>query len=182
MLREYPEEPWRSFLNGLDGALGEPVALHCIGGFAAVQAYGLQRATADIDVLTAIPFASSSRLIELAGKQSALRKKYGVYLDMAPVVTAPLHYEERLAQLYAGCWEKLMLCALEAHDLALTKLEPNYERDRSDVAYLASAGYLDAAELRRRYVEEVRPYMTGRVNCHDQTLELWIEAYFQEGI
>ena len=38
----------------------------------------------------------------------------------------------------------LRLFALEAHDLALSKLERNMERDRDDVQQLACAGYLRA--------------------------------------
>lgn len=46
-----PVEPWLSYLNALDAALGEVTELHCVGGFAVVHAYGLERATADIDVI-----------------------------------------------------------------------------------------------------------------------------------
>lgn len=45
-----PAEPWRSFLDDLSSGLDEPTELHCIGGFAVVQAYELARATVDIDV------------------------------------------------------------------------------------------------------------------------------------
>jgi len=72
------------------------------------------------------------------------------------------------------------LLALEAHDLALTKLERNFERDRTDVEHLARRGHLKAATLRRRYVEELRPYLIGRESWHDQTLDLWIKAYFPD--
>lgn len=41
MPRDVPVEPWLSFLSELDAALGEPICLHCMGGFAFVQAYGL---------------------------------------------------------------------------------------------------------------------------------------------
>lgn len=73
MPREALPEPWLSFLRDLDQALtrddGErPTELHCVGGFAVVQAYGIQRATADIDVVGVAPYGSGRRLIELAGK------------------------------------------------------------------------------------------------------------------
>jgi hypothetical protein len=71
----------------------------------------------------------------------------------------------------------LHLFVLEAHDLALTKLERNFERDRADVEHLARSGYLNAATLRARYFDEFRPYTIGPERWHDQTLKLWIEAY-----
>ena len=73
---------------------------------------------------------------------------------------------------------RLRLFALEAHDLALTKLERNFERDRADIEHLARSGYLNASILRERYIAELRPYVIGRQSWHDQTLDLWIESYF----
>ena len=180
MRRDTPAETWLSFLNDLDGALEETTELHCMGGFAVVQAYGLERATADIDVLCAVPTSSSSRLVEVAGKESKLRRKHGIYLDVVTVATSPVDYASRLVPLYPGQWKRLRLLALEAHDLALTKLERNFERDRTDVEHLARRGHLKAATLRRRYVEELRPYLIGRESWRDQTLDLWIKAYFPD--
>lgn len=69
---------------------------------------------------------------------------------------------------------------LEAHDLALTKLERNLDRDRGDVQHLARSGYLKGSILQDRYNEEMRPYVIGRVSWHDQTLRLWIEAFLND--
>jgi len=60
-------------------------------------------------------------------------------------------------------------------DLALSKLERNGERDRDDVLCLARAGFLDARILKTRYEEELRPYLTGNVDWHDKTAQLWLE-------
>ena len=179
MRPELPAEPWRSFLMDLDQQIEEVIDLHCMGGFAVVQAYGLARATADIDVLSAVPYGSGTRLIEIAGKQSLLRRKHGIYLDMVTVASFPENYQTRLIPLFPGQWDRLRLFALEAHDLALTKLERNIDRDRSDVEHLARSGYLRAATLRQRYIEEMQPYVVGRQSWHDQTLEMWIEAFFE---
>lgn len=181
MRPDLPEEPWRSFLKDLDRRMDEVTDLHCMGGFAIVHAYGLERTTADIDILSAAPHGSSARLIEVAGKESSLRRRHGVYLDMVTVASFPESYQTRLKPLYPGQWDRLRLFALEAHDLALTKLERNLDRDRSDVEHLARSGYLQAATLRQRYVEEMQPYVVGRESWHDQTLEMWIEAFFTGG-
>lgn len=166
MSHDPPSEPWRKSES------------HCLGGFAVVHAYGLVRATADIELPSVVPRSTRSRLLELAGKESALRQKHGIYLDTVSVATPPENYASRLKPLYSGAWPKLSLFALEAHDLARTKLERNFERDRADVAHLARAGHLQAETLRQRYSQEVRPYVIGRESWHDQTLELWLEAYF----
>ena len=86
-------------------------------------------------------------LTSLAGKGSPLHRKHGLYLD-----------------------------ALEAHDLALAKLERNLERDRYDVQQLARAGFLSPEILRARYSDELRPYLLARHEWHDQTLEMWIQS------
>ena len=39
--------------------------------------------------------------------------------------------------MFAGTFQNLHLMALDPYDLALTKLERNFERDRNDVRYLA---------------------------------------------
>ena len=56
---------------------------------------------------------------------------------MVTVASVPESYESRLSPLYPGCWRHLRLFVLEPHDLALTKLERNFERDRGDVDHLA---------------------------------------------
>lgn len=172
-----PDEPWYSFLQDLDDRLTEETILHCMGGFAVVQAYGLARSTAAIDVIAVLPYGTASQLVEMAGRESALRVKYGLYVDVVTVASVPESYEGRLRALYPGCWRHLRLFVLEAHDLALTKLERNFERDRSDVQHLARFGYLEASILQERYNEEMRPYVIGSVSWHDQTLRMWIEAF-----
>lgn len=52
-----PPPQWAAFLKELDSLLDEPVELHCIGGFAAVAAYGLPRSTNDL-----VPPAKRHRL------------------------------------------------------------------------------------------------------------------------
>jgi len=167
-----------AFLDDLDEALTQETTLHCMGGFAIVQAYGLDRSTADKDVLSIIPASQDNEVIRIAGKQSDLRRKHGIYIDNVTIATAPDGYEPRLFALFPGHWTRLRLYGLEAHDLALSKLERNSERDRADVFHLARAGFLNPVTLRQRYYDEMRPYVIGRESWHDQTLEMWLEAYF----
>ena len=74
---------------------------------------------------------------------------------------------------------KIGLLALDPYDLALTKLERNIERDRSDVRYLARSVPFDLAVLKERYLTELRPYL-GNPKREDLTLKLWIEAIEEE--
>jgi hypothetical protein len=64
--------------------------------------------------------------------------------------------------------------ALDPYDLALTKLERNIERDRSDVRYLARIVPFDLNILRERYTTELRPYLSNPAR-EDLTLQFWIE-------
>jgi len=163
-----PAEPWRSFLGDIDAHLTESTELHCLGGFAVVHAYGLERSTADIDVISVVPYANTVGIDRLAGKESALRVKHRIYLDVVTITTAPEDYQSRMIALFPNAWRHLRLFALEAHDLA-------------HVQFLARTGRLNAETLRQRYQDELRPYLLSRHSWHDQTLELWIEAYLPNG-
>ena|SRR5579862_5787463 len=173
----YPLEPWRSFFHDLDSLLTERVDLHCCGGFVATHVYGVARTTSDVDVIGVVPNLQND-LVDLAGKGSPLHKKHKVYLDVVTIATTPEDYEERLTPIFPGRWTRLHLFALEAHDLALTKLQRNFERDRDDVQKLAQAGHLKPHILEQRYYDELRLYLIGPVGQHDSTLRLWLESYF----
>jgi len=118
---EGPLEPWRSFFAEVDASLSEEVQLHCCGGFVATQLYGVARTTSDVDFLGVVPYVIGT-LTEIAGKGSALHRKHKLYLDAVTVATPPENYEERLVPMFPSAWPRLTLFALEAHDLALSKL------------------------------------------------------------
>jgi hypothetical protein len=69
---------------------------------------------------------------------------------------------------------KITLYALEAHDLALSKLERNDPRDRMDVKHLAATGHINANTLIERYHQEHRLYLLGDLHRYDRTLNLWL--------
>ena len=171
-----PPEPWRSFLRELDECLTETVQLHCIGGFVLSLHFGIGRQTSDVDFLSVVPHIPADDLEAIAGHGSELHRRYRLYVQRVTIATAPADYLSRLEPMFASAgWRRLSLFALEAHDLALSKLERNAERDRDDVLRLARAGLLQAEILRTRYEEELRPYLTGNVDWHDKTAQLWLE-------
>jgi hypothetical protein len=170
--------PWREFLSEVDGKLAEAVVLHCHGGFVAALHYGLPRTTADLDYLAIVPINAQGLIEKLGGQASLLTKTYGVYLQHVPFTSAPESYEDRLTGLFPGQFKYLRLFALDPYDLALSKLSRNTAVDREDVEYLAKTIPLDPQVLRQRYQDELRPIMLGDLKVHDQTLNMWIEAYF----
>ncbi len=173
-----PAEPWLSFLTDLDAALDAPADFHCIGGFVVSQYYGFARETADLDVLTVVPREAGERVTQLAGKGSALHKKHRVYIDRVGTANYPADYEDRLVQVFP-LWPKFRLWALEAHDLALTKLERSNDRDIRD--FLAQAGLITRATLVSRFETELEPYITGRTPTWNRTtLKMWIDACWPE--
>jgi hypothetical protein len=174
-------EPWASFLGELDQMAIEPVDFHCIGGFVVTRRYGFVRETRDLDVLSVTPNTQRAAFVQKGSEGSELHKKYKIYLDFVTVIEAyPENYEERLTEMFPGQLKNIRLFALEAHDLALTKLGRNIERDRDDVKYLARQGFLTAEELERRYRQEMRPYLAVPEKRNDQVMELWIEMIQEE--
>ncbi len=173
MPSELPE-PWRSFLLGLDRMISSDVAFHCLGGFVVTACYGLPRPTGDLDVLLVLPSESQATLVMLAGRNSDLHRKHGVYLDVVTVATYPENYERRLLEVFPGVCRRIRLFALDPYDLVLSKLERNLQRDRDDFAYLAQTVPLDLSLLKNRFNEEMRGYL-GRPDREDVTLQLWID-------
>jgi Nucleotidyltransferase of unknown function (DUF6036) len=174
MPHDRPPEPWHSFFLEIDRAFDHLVMLHCIGGFALAMQHGLPRPTVDVDCLAVIPDGETALLQALAGEGSLLHKKHGVYTQHVGIVTVPEDYACRLTPIFPSAYRRLQLLGLEAHDLALSKLERNSSRDREDVRFLAHAVPLDLAVLESRYRSELRPYLANPER-HDLTLLLWLE-------
>lgn len=170
--------PWREFLSEVDQHLREEVTLHCIGGFVLTIIHGFERRTGDLDYIGIIPIQARHSLEQFAGRGSALSSKYGLYLQ-AVTTDLPDGYEARLIELWPGAFKHLRLFALDAHDLALSKLTQNRPVDREDVAHLARTVPLDENTLHERYRQELRPIITGDPEKHDLTLKLWIDAYIR---
>src|SRR5271157_2458944 len=113
--------PWGAFLNELDEAIPEPIALHCIGGFVVSLLYGLPRPTGDVDYFAVIPYASVDHLQTLAGPNSILAKKHKLRFQHFPAISLPEDYDTRLAEMYPGRFKNLHLYALDPYDLILSK-------------------------------------------------------------
>jgi hypothetical protein len=129
-------EPWHSFLREIDEAVEATVRLDCIGGFVVTQLYGLERPTADPDVIELAPREASDLIMALASQGGPLHRKYRIYLDKVGVAAIPENYEDRLVEIAPGAYRHLRLMALDPYDIALSKLERNNQKDRDESAFL----------------------------------------------
>lgn len=172
--------PWDKFLKEVDELLSRPVEIHCLGAFVLIVLYGREIPTGDIDYIETIPPEETVALESLAGQQSKLAKKYGVYFQFVPlggIADVPENYAARLIDLFPGRFSNLRLRALDPYDLILSKVTRNAARDERDVAFLASKRIIDRAVLEERYRRELRPNLANEEK-HDLTFRLWIEGYF----
>ena len=172
--------PWRDLLSEIDRALPGPVVLYCLGGFVLAIRHGLPRPTNDLDYLEIAPASAQPMMDRLAARDSDLARTHGVHVQHFSPASVPESYADRLTDLLAGRFRNLRLRALEAHDLALSKLSRDSPVDREDVAYLARTVPLDPDLLRRRYRTELRPIAVGDPALLDRRLERWIAAYWPE--
>lgn len=173
-------EPWLSFLTALDAKLTAPVSLGCLGGFVMVSLYGAPRTTVDLDTFALHPLDVSPELDQLAGRNSPLHKRYRVYLQHVTVASVPCDATDRYVPFACDQFRYLSLFGLEAHDLALSKLDRFSPTDREDFLHLATRGHLHAATLLERYHEELRPYLLGDLRNYDLRLNLWLELAWPE--
>lgn len=174
-----PPEPWDSFLKRLDAAVDTVVRLDCIGGFVVTQLYGLDRFTADVDVIELAPPAAASTVLTLGRRGGDLSREHQIYLDRVAIAAIPEDYEERLVEMFPGAYRYLRLMAVDPYDLALSKLERNGLKDRDDVRFLAQSVPLDLGILQARYDTELR-WQLGVPEREDLTLKLWIEAILED--
>ncbi len=172
--KNQPPEPWHSFLQDLDEVADAIVRMDCIGGFVVTQMYGLQRSTADVDVVELAPRDLAYNLMNLASQGGALHRKHRIYLDRVTVASIPENYESRLTEMFPGLYQHLRMMALDAYDIALSKLERNNQKDRDDVRFLAKAIPFDLSLLQERYDRELR-WQLGRPDREDLTLRLWMD-------
>ena len=126
-------EPWSDFLKEVDAQLSQQVNLHCLGGFVLTTLYRIPRYTGDLDYIEIVPRAAANELEKIAGRGSALCKKYKLFLQRVGVADLPEDYESRLQELKVSL-EKLWLWALDPYDLLLAKsraIAPRIEKTQS---------------------------------------------------
>jgi predicted nucleotidyltransferase len=166
-------------LKELDAMLSEELHLYCLGGFVVTLVHGFSSTTSDIDTLVVQTGPNLETLLSNGRIDSALSRKYGIYIDFVGIAKVPESYEGRLREIFADTFKHLRLFALDPYDLALSKLERDEQHDRDDVKYLGRMVPLDTALLRKRYQQELR-WQLGNPAREDATLERWIEMIEEE--
>jgi hypothetical protein len=136
--------------------------------------YGLERPTADVDVIDLAPSDAAQALMKLGARGGPLHEKYRIYLDRVAVAAIPESYEERIVEMFPGAYRNLHIMALDPYDLALSKLERNSQKDRDDVLFLARRVPFDLDLLQARYATELR-FQLGVPAREDLTMRLWAE-------
>ena len=174
------QDPWLGFLRAVDKRLERPTAIHCIGGFTLQLFLEKSRPTGDIDFVETVPQGAAIDLTAIAGQNTELAAKHKLHLHLVKVVEPPSDYENRLLDATPHAFEKLKIKVLDPYDLVLTKLERNSPRDREDVKALILELGLDADILRKRFNDELRPYLAVAPDRTIVTLELWINEFFSE--
>ena len=169
-------EPWLSFLLDVGRKLGQPVEVHCLGGFVLAVLWGLPRPTGDVDFIEIEPSEAGDELLEIAGQGSELAKRHKLQFHRVTIAEYPEGYASRLVDITPEGLSRLRLRALEVHDLVLAKLARNSPRDRADVEFLVRHGALDRHCLEDRFETELRPYLLNE-DRETATLSLWIEEY-----
>jgi hypothetical protein len=168
-------KPWPDFLNEVDAQLSQEVNLHCIGGFVLAALYGIPRPTADLDYIQAVPREAADEVEKIAGRGSALCKKYLLFFQRVGIADLPEEYESRLQELKLNL-EKLKLWGLDPYDLLLSKVPRNSPKDQEDAKYLNSIMRLDFKRFQDRWQKEMAPWIPNRPR-HNLTMELWKEYF-----
>lgn len=168
-------KPWPDFLGELDAQLSRTVTLHCLGGFVLTALHSIPRYTADLDYVDVMPRVAATELENVAGKESALCKKYRLFLQNVAIADLPEEYESRLQELNLNL-EKLKLRALDPYDLLLAKVTRNSPKDQEDAKYLIAKMKLEFKTFDDRWKTEMATRVANRKR-HDLTMELWKEYF-----
>lgn len=137
--------------------------------------YGIPRYTADLDYIDVTPRTAANELEKIAGKESALCKKYRLFLQNVAIADLPEEYESRLQELSVNL-EKLKLWVLDPYDLLLAKVTRNSPKDQEDAKYLIAKLRLEFKTFDDRWKAEMAARVANRER-HDLTMELWKEYF-----
>lgn len=170
-------KPWPDFLKEVDDYLSQEVNLHCVGGFVLAALHRMPRPTADLDYIAAVPREGREEVERIAGRESALSKRYKLFFQSVGIADVPENYESRLQELKLNL-KRLKLWALDPYDILLTKLTRNSPKDQEDAKHLISKLKLEFKTFSDRWEEELGPMVSNRAR-HDLTIELWKEYFVQ---
>jgi hypothetical protein len=145
----YGAEQIEQFLRAVDRHLMNPTRVVLIGGSAAALAYRAGSTTDDIDTLDAIT-AELNEAIARAVEDTGL----DIVMQKSTVADAPYDYDTRLERQLPDL-KMLEVCALEKHDLTLSKVIRCTEHDLQQIAEIHSSVGLSFDVLVQRFCDEM---------------------------
>ena len=147
----FPRNEIERFLRAVDKALTKPLAVTVIGGTAATLHYGAQRATQDIDTLTAV-----SSALAAAAAVARTATGLGIPIQIVTVADEPEDYVSRLERVLPRL-KRLRLFVPERHDLVLMKSTRAHEHDIQVIREIHEYAPLNLEILVDRFINEMSP-------------------------
>jgi len=161
-VKQFLPEHIVNFLRKIDEYLNGEVQIIVIGGAAASLAYGVTKATTDIDLATELS-DDLSQAIKCAQKDT------GILLPVTYVglFEPPYNYEFRLTAIQNPKLNRLKVHVPERHDLALMKMVRGYENDIQAIVEIHELKPLEFGVLVDRFMDEL-----GQVTGNPVTIRL----------
>jgi hypothetical protein len=136
-----------AILRAIDAELSRSCRVVLIGGSAAVLAFGSQRATQDID------FISADEEFAAAVERASQKLGHPIPVSQVGVFTAPYDFEDRLESVQDLGLNHLRLFVPERHDFTIMKIARGYEHDLETIEDLHRAQPLSLDLLVERFGE-----------------------------
>ena len=154
------------------------INIFVFGGAAAVLGYGTPRGTMDLDVHLEYK-AIELKLLEWAGPESELEKKYGIYLQSANLTLMAMapDWTRRSKEILKNTFQILRVLALGKEDLILSKLSRYNDRDRFDIQFIIENCAVEAKTL-IKYYSSARLYYVGNLQTLDFTFNIILKEHF----
>lgn len=150
-MRTFLKDELERFLEAVDQALAQPVAVIVIGGTAAALHYGVTRATHDIDTWTTVRGDLAA-----AAERARVSTGLDIPVTQSGVADAPHDFESRLERVLPRL-DRLRVWVPEKHDLALMKAMRAYEHDLQAIEEIHAHAPLDLDTLIGRFQDEMTP-------------------------
>lgn len=131
----------------------EPAALRIIGSAALMLQFDYVRGTKDGDILESSPESSAitEQLTKLAGKDTTLHAKHGMYIDIVKRALLFLPTQEVFHQLPRINLKQFKVEVLDVNDVVLSKLARFHSDDINDIREMAKQDLIDHAVLVERF-------------------------------
>ncbi len=144
-------------------APAEKIPLQIIGSAALMLQAGYERGTKDSDILetAALIGPVGEKLLSLAGKNSGLSKRYGIYLDIvgSGIPFLPIKPVFNALPVFGGL-KNFKITALDITDVAVSKLKRFTSNDAADIRAVVEKGLLNPGLLVSRFRAAVDAYST----------------------